>query len=67
MAEWLRRWTANPLGYARAGSNPVNVAIFNVNIAQLGERKTEDLEVLGSNPSVDIFPIIIKFIITCIT
>jgi hypothetical protein len=56
MAEWLRRWTANPLGYARAGSNPVNVAIFNVNIAQLGERKTEDLEVLGSNPGVDIIP-----------
>ena len=23
MAEWLRRWTANPLGSARAGSNPV--------------------------------------------
>ena len=21
MAEWLRRWTANPLGSARAGSN----------------------------------------------
>ena len=26
MAEWLRRWTANPLGSARAGSNPVVVA-----------------------------------------
>ena len=26
LAEWLRRWTANPLGYARAGSNPVVVA-----------------------------------------
>ena len=25
MAEWLRRWTANPLGSARAGSNPVVV------------------------------------------
>ena len=22
MAEWLRRWTANPLGSAREGSNP---------------------------------------------
>ena len=22
MAEWLRRWTRNPLGYPRAGSNP---------------------------------------------
>ena len=25
MSEWLRRWTANPLGYARAGSNPADV------------------------------------------
>ena len=22
MAEWLRRWTRNPMGYPRAGSNP---------------------------------------------
>ena len=22
MAEWLRRWTANPMGIARPGSNP---------------------------------------------
>jgi hypothetical protein len=28
MAEWLWRWTANPLGSARAGSNPVIVACF---------------------------------------
>ena len=28
MAEWLRRWTANPLGSARAGSNPVIIAFF---------------------------------------
>jgi hypothetical protein len=25
MSEWLRRWTANPLGSARAGSNPADV------------------------------------------
>ena len=23
MVEWLRRWTRNPMGYSRAGSNPV--------------------------------------------
>ena len=23
MAEWLRRWTRNPMGNARTGSNPV--------------------------------------------
>ena len=28
VAEWLRRWTANPLGSARAGSNPVLNGIF---------------------------------------
>ena len=25
VAEWLRRWPAKSMGYARAGSNPVNV------------------------------------------
>ena len=25
VAEWLRRWTANPLGSARVGSNPIFV------------------------------------------
>ena len=28
VAEWLRRWTANPLGIARVGSNPILVALF---------------------------------------
>ena len=28
VAEWLRRWTRNPMGYARAGSNPVNCEYF---------------------------------------
>ena len=27
VAEWLRRWTANPLGSARVGSNPILVAL----------------------------------------
>ena len=26
VSEWLRRWTRNPLGSARAGSNPAAVA-----------------------------------------
>ena len=34
MAEWLRRWTRNPMGYSRAGSNPVRsvslLSVFNV-------------------------------------
>ena len=28
VAEWLRRWTANPLGSARVGSNPILVEAF---------------------------------------
>ena len=28
VAEWLRRWTANPLGSARVGSNPILVEEF---------------------------------------
>ena len=27
VAEWLRRWTANPLGSARVGSNPIFVVV----------------------------------------
>ena len=27
VAEWLRRWTANPLGSARVGSNPILVEL----------------------------------------
>ena len=28
MAEWLRRWTRNPLGFPRAGSNPTGSVQF---------------------------------------
>ncbi len=28
VAEWLRRWTRNPLGSPRAGSNPADYAGF---------------------------------------
>ena len=28
VAEWLRRWTWNPLGFPRAGSNPAGCEIF---------------------------------------
>ena len=28
VAEWLRRWTANPMGSARVGSNPILVEVF---------------------------------------
>ena len=28
MAEWLRRWTWNPMGFPRAGSNPARSVLF---------------------------------------
>ena len=28
VAEWLRRWTANPLGFPRVGSNPILVELI---------------------------------------
>lgn len=28
VAEWLRRWTRNPLGSARTGSNPVDCEVI---------------------------------------
>ena len=28
MAEWLRRWTRNPMGSSRVGSNPTHSEIF---------------------------------------
>ena len=31
VAEGLRRWTANPMGSARVGSNPILVEIFEKN------------------------------------
>ena len=30
VAEWLRRWTANPLGSPRVGSNPILVDFFSL-------------------------------------
>jgi hypothetical protein len=30
LSEWLRRWTRNPLGSARKGSNPLGVACLHV-------------------------------------
>ena len=33
LSEWLRRWTRNPLGSARRGSNPLGVALLYAMIA----------------------------------
>ena len=33
MAEWLRRWTRNPMGSSRVGSNPTRSEILNQDIS----------------------------------
>ena len=35
VAEWLRRWTRNPMGSPRTGSNPVGSEYFFQNILRL--------------------------------
>jgi hypothetical protein len=38
VSEWLRRWTRNPLGFARRGSNPLGVvfAISRCSVSNVG-------------------------------
>ena len=36
VSEWLRRWTRNPLGSARRGSNPLGVAFNSFPMRLLG-------------------------------
>ena len=62
MAEWLRRWTANPLGSARAGSNPVVIAL-KWDLAQLVEHWHSVPEVIGSIPLISIYFIYFYFIL----
>ena len=45
MAEWLRRWTANPMGSARVGSNPIlveNLLFEKTNHCELGQKGIKD-------------------------
>ena len=48
VAEWLRRWTANPLGSARVGSNPilVDVRFYGVMVSTLDFESSDP----SSNP-----------------
>ena len=38
VAEWLRRWTANPMGSARVGSNPILVVNFLEQMIQIASK-----------------------------
>ena len=45
VAEWLRRWTRNPLGSSRAGSNPAYNGLFMLEmliVQIMGETPEED-------------------------
>ena len=35
VSEWLRRWTRNPLGFARKGSNPFGVDVLQSSVAHI--------------------------------
>ena len=41
MAEWLRRWTRNPMGYPRAGSNPAHSVPFWSHFLLTGRRYSD--------------------------
>ena len=49
VAEWLRRWTANPLGSARVGSNPILVAnrFYGVMVSTLDFESSDPSSNLG--------------------
>ena len=49
VAEWLRRWTANPLGSARVGSNPILVGswFYGVMVSTLDFESSDPSSNLG--------------------
>ena len=55
VAEWLRRWTANPLGSARVGSNPilVDVRFYGVMVSTLDFESSDPSSNLGRTFSFD--------------
>ena len=53
VAEWLRRWTANPMGSARVGSNPILVGIFCDTCMYVSEvSKRKEFRYRESNPGL---------------
>ncbi len=63
MAERLRRWTANPLGYARAGSNPADIALKFTCCSSVGRAPdcsgNNSRVVPGSNPGGETLGVIL--------
>ena len=46
MSEWLRRWIRNPLGFTRAGSNPVDT-VFNIFLLLTRTRQRSNLLIIS--------------------
>ena len=66
VSEWLRRWTRNPLGSARVGSNPTGVvsglqAITFVVLHSLREQRTPDYAVCRAYSVINT-----KYMCTCV-
>jgi hypothetical protein len=63
MAERLRRWTANPLGSARAGSNPADIALNFTRCSSVGRAPdcsgNNIRAVPGSNPGGETLGVIL--------
>ena len=57
VAEWLRRWTANPMGSARVGSNPIFVArphwFYGVMVSTLDFESSDPSSNLGRTWRID--------------
>ena len=53
VAEWLRRWTANPMGSARVGSNPILVDVSLLFLCPMVGRLTPDQKVACFIPIVN--------------
>ena len=52
VAEWLRRWTANPMGSARVGSNPILVGKNFMQTFYFSMLKGQSLDSVTSHASV---------------
>ena len=55
MAEWLRRWTWNPMGYPRAGSNPARSVNILQHFCNLFDHNNS-IQGIWTTYSMDVFP-----------
>ena len=61
VAEWLRRWTRNPLGFPRVGSNPTDYGEVFCNIGNIPNRSRHNMCMFSRNHLVLFEPGIHQF------